>query len=54
MSYAAPMPVHPSHGITRAEIIATAIVGGCALLTLAALAVALCIYWRARSSAKVK
>jgi hypothetical protein len=50
------MPVQPggrSHGITRAEIIATAVVGGCALLTLSALAVALCIYWRARSSAKV-
>ena len=47
------MPVQPgghSHGITRPEIIATAVIGGCAL---SALAVALCFYWRARSGAKV-
>ena len=41
------------HGITRADIIATAVVGGFAVLALVALAAALCLLRRARSNAKV-
>ena len=51
---AAPVPIQPGgHGITGAEIIATAVIGGCALLALSALALALWFYRRVRCGAQV-
>jgi len=51
---AAQLDAGHGHGITRAEIIATAVVGGFAVLALVVLAAALCLLRRARASKQVR